>query len=448
MSTLRQRSDSSEVERELRAQPSALSGARAPGAVVPPPAEGPRFRTFESFEDRNFRWFFASMMGNFTAMNTQMFIRGWLVYELTGSFAALGIISLANGASGLLMSLVGGVLADRVRQKKHVVQVGQALNALTVLVVGLLIAAGLLRFEHLVIAAIVQGAVMNTMMPSRQALTPDVVGMSRLMNALALNTSGMNAARLLMPGLACWTLAALGGGIGSAQYVYYAMSALYVWAIVGLIPVSVRDRVAPEGGDQPPLAQLREGFRYIAGHRIIRMLLLANFFMVLCSMTYFMLLPGFAKEVLDTGPGRLGLLTSLSGVGSLVGSLVIASLPERRRGFILLVSSLWLGVALLAFSISTHYWLSVAFLVGVGFGQAGRMSLSNVLVQSYVDDEYRGRVMSVYMMEFSLMSLGIFLMGILANEIGPQIAVGSSAIALILLTAGLLAWVPRYRNLD
>ncbi len=383
-------------------------------------------------------------------MNMQMFIRGWLVFELTGSFAALGIMSLANGASGLVTALFGGVIADRVRQKKHVVQIGQGLNAVVVLIVGVLLATDLLRFPHLVVAALVQGAVMNTMMPSRQALTPEILGMERMMNAIALNTMGMNAARLLMPGFAGWMVGALSGGAGiaAAQWVYYMMVGLYLWSILFLFKVKVADRVAPEGGNAPALQDLAAGFRYAWGAPTIRMLLLCNFLMVLFSMTYFMLLPGFAKDVLDTGPARLGLLTSISGVGSLIGSLVIASLPNRRRGLVLLLSSLLLGVALVAFSISTSYWLSVGILTIVGLGQAGRMSLSNVLVQAYVEDEFRGRVMSIYMMEFSLMSLGIFLIGLLANTVGPQLAVGGSAVGLVIMSLVLLLFVPAYRRLD
>ena len=379
-------------------------------------------------------------------MNMQMFMRGWLVFELTGSFAALGIMSLANGIAGLVPALFGGVFADRVRQKKHVVQIGQGLNAIIVLVVGTLIAMDLLRFSHLVVAALCQGAVMNTMMPSRQALTPEILGMERLMNAIALNTMGMNAARLLMPGFAGWLVGALGDGGGISAY--FMMAGLYASSILALLKVRVQDRIAPVGGEVPALRELTAGFRYVWKAPTIRMLLLCHFFMALFSMTYFMLLPGFAKEVLNTGPGRLGLLTSISGVGSLIGSLIIASLPSRRRGLILLLSSLLLGVGLVAFSISTSFWLSVGILAIVGLGQAGRMSLSNVLVQAYVEDEYRGRVMSIYMMEFSLMGVGIFFIGLLANVIGPQIAVGASAVALAITSVLLLVFLPAYRELD
>lgn len=428
-----------------------------PGAQRPPAPPGPRSqgytlpRTFEALRNRDFRWFFAALFGNFTAMNTQMFIRGWLVYELTGSYEALAIMSLANGLVGLVLAPVGGVIADRVRQKKQVIQLCQGVNTVAALVIAWLIGTGLIRFEHLVIAALFQGGVMNVMMPSRQALMPEVVGMDRLMNAIALSTSGMNVARLFMPGFAGWLVGALGGGDGNvlpAQYVYAMMGALYVWAIVGLVPVKLRDRQQPEGGPPPAFHEFRSGFEYVFKTPIIRMLLGCNFFMVFFGMTYFMLLPGFAKDVLNAGPSRLGLLMSVSGVGALIGSLVVASLPNRRRGFTLLVSTLVLAVGLISFSISTHYWLSVVLLAMVGLGQAGRMSLSNVLIQSYVDDDYRGRVMSVYMLEFAMLGVSIYPIGLLANAMGPQIAVGGAGVALLILVLILLVFVPSYRNLE
>ena len=138
------------------------------------------------------------------------------------------------------------------------------------------------------------------------------------------------------------------------------------------------------------------------------------------------------------------LLVTVNLVG--VGMIILPQLSGYRP----LVAPLWgmTGVALLAFSISDQYWLSVAILVVVGVGQAGRMSLSNVLIQSYVDDAYRGRVMGIFMMEFSLMSLGMYGAGILASYLGPQLTVGGSAVALIALSGGLLLFAPTYRKLD
>jgi|TARA_Y100000310_G_scaffold310434_1_gene355676 MFS family permease len=414
--------------------------------------EAPRARwpqTFDAFRDRNFCWFFAALFGNFAAMNMQMFIRGWLVYEITGSYEKLGWMSAAGGIVGLVLAPLGGVVADRVRQKKHVVQFCQGINASITLTIAVLIAMGVLNFGHLLIASIVQGMSMNAMMPSRQALTAEIVGMERLTNAIALSTSGMNTARLLVPGLAGFIVAALGGGNGNidpAQYVYYIMTILYVISMLGLIIVKIEDH-EPEASGEPILEGLLQGFRYVFHTPIIRMLLGVNFLMVFFSMTYFLLLPGFVKDVLDAGPDRLGLIISISGIGSLVGSLLIASMPDRNRGRVLLSSALLLGLGLIFFASSTNYWLSVVILTVVGLGQSGRMSLSNVLLQANVDNDYRGRVMSVYMLEFSILAISIYPISLLADKVGPQIAVGISGAGLVVLVLALFK-VPAYRDLD
>ena len=136
------------------------------------------------------------MFGNFASMNIQMFVRGWLVFEITGSYEKLGWMTAAGGLVGLIAAPLGGVVADRVRQKTHVIQVSGVCNMFVTLWVAWLIADGSLLFEHLLIASILQGIIMNAMMPSRQALTKDVVGLDLMTNAIALSTSGMNTARL------------------------------------------------------------------------------------------------------------------------------------------------------------------------------------------------------------------------------------------------------------
>jgi MFS family permease len=383
-------------------------------------------------------------------MNMQMFIRGWLVYEITGSYEKLGWMTAAGGIVGLFAAPLGGVVADRVRQKKHVIQYCQAFNACIALSIGILITRGELLFEHLLIASVVQGLAMNAMMPARQALTKDVVGLERLTNAIALNTSGMNTARLLLPGLAGGMVAALGGGDGNiepARWVYYLMTGLYISSVVLMFKVQVADRAKPQVPDGPILRELKLGFEYVLRTPVILMLLGCNFLMVFFSMTYFMLLPGFAKDVLDAGPDRLGLLISVSGIGSLVGSLLIASMSNRNRARVLLSGALLLGVSLLCFAVSTNYWISMALLTVVGLGQSARMSLSNVLIQSYVDDDFRGRVMSIYMLEMSVLSICIYPISIVADMVGPQWAVGVSAAGLIVLVTVLFC-VPAYRNLD
>jgi len=383
-------------------------------------------------------------------MNIQMFVRGWLVFEITGSYEKLGWMTAAGGLVGLIAAPLGGVVADRVRQKTQVIQTSGVCNMLVTLWVAWLIAEGSLVFEHLLIASILQGIVMNAMMPSRQALTKDVVGLDLMTNAIALSTSGMNTARLLLPGLAGGLVAALGGGNGNidpAKWIYLLMSVLYLFAALTMFKVRVADNEGANGPSLPILLELKHGFDYVFRTPVIFMLLGTNFLMVFFSLTYFMLLPGFAKDVLDAGPDKLGMLISISGIGSLVGSLLVASLSNKRRARILLYGALMMGIALLGFAASTHYWFSVFLLTFVGFGQAARMSLSNVLIQAYVADEFRGRVMSIYMLEMSFLSIALYPISVAADIFGPQWAVGISAVCLIVLVVALFN-VPAYRRLD
>ena len=225
------------------------------------------------------------------------------------------------------------------------------------------------------------------------------------------------------------------------------MSGLYLSSVVTMFKVKVADRVMPEVPYGPFLEELASGFRYVLKTPVMFMLLGCNLAMIFFSMPYFMLLPGFAKQVLHAGPDKLGIMMSVSGVGSLVGSLIIASMPNRNRARVLLSGSLVLGIALVFFAASKTYWISACLLTIVGLGQSARMSLSNVLIQSYVDDTFRGRVMSIYMLEMSLMQVCIYPISMLADRVGPQWAVGLSATGLVMLVILLFA-TPAYRNLD
>ena len=420
-------------------------------------------RTFDSLKTTHYRWFFLAMFGWFSSMNMQMLVRGYLVFDLTGSYAALGAVSLANAIPGLLLSLFGGVVADRF-PKRLVVQIGQSVSALNALAIAVLLIADVLSYPHLLISAVVQGTVVALMMPSRQAMISDIVPPRLVMNAIALNSAGMNLARLSIPAIGGLILAAAG-----AAWVYFLMCALYFFSVVTLAKVpkrpiefSAEDSVVPEGmpqrrgmrgggrgrGGKGGLRELRDGLAYVSKEPTLRTVLIVNFLFVLCSMPYMQMLPGFVDDVLEGGPGTLGLLMSITGIGSLFGSLVVASLPSRRRGRLLIFGAGFLGVALIAFSLSTTVAVTAVIMVFIGVGQSARMSLSNVIIQTKVEDEYRGRVMSLYMMEMSLTQFGSFGVGILASIFGVQAALGGAAAMLIVIAVCAYLFVPRLRDLD
>ncbi len=430
----------------------------------------PSLHTFEALNSRSFRWFFVAMLAQFSSMHMQMLVNPWLVFDLTGSYARVGAIALASAIPGLILGFPGGVIADRA-PKKIVVQIGQTVNALGTLAIAVLLTLDMLTFNHLMLVSALQGGVFAIMGPARQSMIPEIVGPRRLSNAVGLNMAGMNVTRMGVPALGGFILAFAGPAV-----VYYLMGALILVAVVGLIPVTKHiptaedieeERVlaAAAGTDQPApsgrpagghgeggggargLSDIRDGIRYMRGDRVVLALLWINFFIVLMSMPYMQMLAGFVKEVLHGGPEQIGLLISATGIGALAGSLMVASMPNRGRGKVFLVSALILGVALVGFVTSTSLWLTAFIMLAVGFGQAGRMSLGSILIMSYTKPEFQGRVMSVYMMEFSLVSFGTFAVGILAEMVGIQWAIGSTAAALVIVAGFGLLFMPRVRDL-
>ena len=420
-----------------------------PGVAEAPSLGGrrPRFsmRTFDSLRERDFRWFFVAMLGQMAGMNIQWLVRGYLVFELTGSFAALGVIGLVSAIPMVGLSLIGGVIADRA-PRKLVLQMGQVANVLIALAMAALLFADLLRFEHLVVASLVQGTVMALVMPSRQAMVPEVVAPARLMNAVSLNVAGMSLMGLLAPAGGGFVVAIVG-----AAWAYMLMAALYAVAIVALLPVPGRPAAerAPTGrGMRSSGVDLVDGLRYVLRDRVMFALVGVSFVTAILAMPYLMMMPGFVVEVLDGSATELGLLMAISGAGSLLGSLVIASLPERRRGLLYLLSAIFLGASLIAFVASETFAISAAVMVLVGIGTAGRMTLGNVLLQSYVEDRYRGRVMSIWMTQWGMMSGGTLFVGLIAEAVGIQVALGGLAAVLIVFTLAVLVLVPRVRRID
>ncbi len=402
--------------------------------------------TFASFGERDFRWFYLAMLGQMAAMNIQLVMRGYVVFELTDSFALLGGIALASALPMLFLGVVGGVLADRA-PKIVVLQVGQFVSVVNALVVGILILMEAIELWHLFAAGAIQGITMALMMPSRQAMIPEVVGRDLLMNAVALNSAGMNLMRVLAPAAAGFLTAAAGGGVIGAGPVYMVMAGFYFLAMVTLAMLP-RQEATSSGSSRGGLGDLRDGFTYVRHDPTILIVLVVTLLSAFLAMPYIQLLPGFVKDVLDGGPVELGLLTAISGGGAVFGALVIASLPERRRGLLLLASAILLGVALVVFSESRVFWFAAITMVFVGIGTAGRQAFSQILLHHYVENEFRGRVMALMMLQPGMMALGAFVIGIVAERMGIDLATAILAIALVGISAVLVVVSPRLRRLQ
>lgn len=386
-----------------------------------------RLRTFESFREPAFRWFFVSTLGQMYSAIGQMFVRSFLVYELTDSYAAMGLVALVSGIVQFVLGPYGGVLADRF-PKKTVTQVFQFVGLLNAAVIGTLAVLGILEFWHLLISSVSQGTLVALMVPARQAMVSEIVSRDRIMNGVALNTAAMNIMQFAAPLIGGALLATLGAGV-----TFYVMAACYAIAILTMLPIPTVPAQAGRGsgGLRAALHDITDGFRYIARHRVLRMILLLSFAVSLLGQPFQGLLPGFVQDAFDAGPALAALFMTFSAIGAFLAALVIASLRRRGRGRLLLLMGVFVGAGTLGMAISPWIWLSLPIMILMGVGQAGRMTMGSALIQEQADPAYRGRAMSVLMMQFALMQGGVFVLGIAAELVGVRLAVFITAIALL-----------------
>ncbi|MDP6607167.1 MAG: MFS transporter [Dehalococcoidia bacterium] len=434
----------------------AVSVAAPPRRGDPPPAatavgagepsSGLSLRAFESLRIPAFRWYSVSALAMYAALMTEMLVRGIIVFDLTGSFSALGTLALASAVPGLALSFHGGVLADRF-SRKYVVQVGQGISAVTSLIVGLLLFFDQLRVAHLMAAAVVHGIMLATMMPARQALIPEIVGRRYLMSAIPLNSAGMNFMSLFAPTLGGFAVALYGG-----EWAYFGIAAAYIIATVAMFPIATRpaaDANLPGAeGTGGEVGRITRGLIYVWRTPAVSAVLVVSFLTSLLAMPYRMMLPGFVVEVFHAGAAEVSVLNGIAAAGSLVGALAIASMAEGRRGQLLLGSAALIGVGLVAFAFSGGLLIGGACMLVIGLGSAGRQALVSVLLQTHAQDAYRGRVMSIYMAQFQLMAFGTFFVGKFSDAFGAVIAFAGLGVGLVLLSILLWVAMPRIRRME
>ena len=404
-------------------------------------------KSIESLRIPSFRMYFCSRLCDAAARNIWQMSLVLLMYRLTHSATLLGVLILAQSIPLLVVTPLAGAIADRV-QKKYIIQISGAIDMVIALGVASGLALGYLSENNagawwiLVFASFTDGIISSFKGPANDAMVVEVVGKGLITNAIALNQAGQNTLRLAAPVLA---------GILIDTYdfetVYYLMAVIYLASVIFMTLVPPTSK--PFHSDTHILGDIGDGWRYIKQERNILFVLISIFCIVILSMPYRQLLPIFTEDILKVGATGLGLLQGVSGAGAIIGAIILASLPnDRRRGAMMLLSSFFLGLALVFFSFSTSWYFSLAIMVVVGIGQTGRMTLPVALLQYYAKSEYRARVMSFYGVEFGLSSFGSFLAAILAESIGVQWSVGGLALVLAILSLLALVFIPRLRNLN
>ncbi len=368
---------------------------------------------FRALRHRNFRLFVSGQLVSLVGTWMQTVAQSWLVYRLTGSAALLGLVGFASQIPVFLLAPLGGTIADR-SHRKAIVIATQTASMLLAFALAALTLTGAVRVGHVFVLAALLGVVNAADIPARQAFVVEMVGRDDLMNAIALNSSMFNGARIIGPAVAGVLVASIGEG-----WCFFANAVSYVAVIAGLLAIRV-----PRAAGKPParstLEHMAEGFRFVAGARPIKALLLLLGVVSLVGMPYAVLMPVFADRILHAGASGLGILMGASGIGALAGSLALAA----RRGILGLgtwvaLAAAGFGVSLSLFAVSKVFWLSVLCLMPVGFSMMLEMASSNTLIQAMVPDALRGRVMAVYSMMFMGMApVGSLAAGWLAERVG------------------------------
>ena len=409
---------------------SAEPGASAQTEQSPAPRPQRLKKTFSAFSVPAYRLLWASTIFSFLGMQMQMVGRGLLAYEIGGTNSAIAVVSLATGVPMLLFSLIGGTVADRVSRRKVLI-ITQFGNAGIAIAVAALVATGAINLPYLILTGVLQGMIFSFGGPARNSFVPEIVGEKHLLNAIALNSAAMNLTRIAGPSLA-GALVALPWidiqGVFVIQAAFNSISAVMLAAL----PFMLRN-AAPQS--EPVLAravrnsrasmtrEFLDGMRYIIASPILLTLLLMGLVPTFLGMAYQAFLPVFAKDVFGNGIDRnsegLGLMMTMTGLGALVGSLVVASLQDYpRRTVLQLFAGLGFGLAVAFFAAQTSFVLAIAGLVAIGFMANFFQALNSAMVMSASDPAYYGRVMAVNMMTFALMPVGTLPIGFIADRVG------------------------------
>jgi len=399
-------------------------------APIPPAntAEGRQGRgTFRALRHRNFRLYWSGQIVSQVGTWMQIVAQGWLVYRLTDSPLMLGLVIFVPLLPVVPLSLVSGVISDRV-PRRRLLLVTETVLLLQALAMAVLTWLGIIQTWHVIVLSLVLGAAAALEQPARLALVADTVGKEDLVSAVALNAAVYNSARIVGPSLAGLLLA----WIGEAGC-FALNSASFLAVILALLAMRLPAWAKP-GSRLSVGTGLADGFRYVWSTAVIRGLMIIIALASLLTLPYIALMPVFAKDVLHAGPEVLGFLLTGSGIGAIVGALGAASLPAGHRGKWLVWSNVVGPLLLAAFCLSRSTPASLAIIVLVGAGNAVRQTLASSLVQILAQEQYRGRVMSLfYLLSNGMQQAGALGMGAVAEWTSVPLTVGVGALSSVVL---------------
>jgi MFS family permease len=383
---------------------------------------------FRALSHRNYRLFFGGQGISLIGTWMQQIAMSWLVYRLTDSALLLGVVGFTSRIPTFLLASLAGVLADR-WNRHRVLVITQTLSMIQAMILAILVLTGAIAVWHIIFLSLSLGLINALDIPTRQSFVVDMIEKREdLGNAIALNSSIVNGARLIGPSVAGMLIATLGEGM---CFLLNGLS--FIAVIFALLAMKITPKKR-EAQSSKVFQGLKEGFSYAFGFAPIRSVLLLLGLVSLMGMPFTVLMPIFAEKILHGGPQALGFLSGATGVGAIAGSIYLASRKSvLGLGRIIVISSNLFGIGLIGFSLSRLFWLSLLMMLLIGFGMMVEMASSNTVLQTIVEEDKRGRIMSFYTMAFmGMVPFGSLLAGTLANNIGAPNTVMIGGVACIL----------------
>lgn len=383
---------------------------------------------FRALSHRNYRLFFGGQGISLIGTWMQQIAMSWLVYRLTDSALLLGVVGFTSRIPTFLLASLAGVLADR-WNRHRVLVITQTLSMIQAMILAILVLTGAIAVWHIIFLSLSLGLINALDIPTRQSFVVDMIEKREdLGNAIALNSSIVNGARLIGPSVAGMLIATLGEGM---CFLLNGLS--FIAVIFALLAMKITPKKR-EAQSSKVFQGLKEGFSYAFGFAPIRSVLLLLGLISLMGMPFTVLMPIFAEKILHGGPQALGFLSGATGVGAIAGSIYLASRKSvLGLGRIIVISSNLFGIGLIGFSLSRLFWLSLLMMLLTGFGMMVEMASSNTVLQTIVEEDKRGRIMGFYTMAFmGMVPFGSLLAGTLANNIGAPNTVMIGGVACIL----------------
>jgi MFS family permease len=405
---------------------------------------------FRALRHRNFRLFWSGAFLSNTGTWMQAVAQGWLVLQLSNSPFWLGVDGFMATAPGMILTLAGGVFADLMDRRKLMIYT-QAVAGLAALTLGVLVLTHVVQVWMILCLSFVTGCCMSLAGPSYMALVFDLVGHEDLANAIALNSSQFQLARVLGP-----VCAGVGFKLFGLAGCFIANGLSFVFVVIAMMMVKFQRPDAVGAGQGRSMkdkgvfiGDLVAGLRYVVGRPRVRMLLMISAVTSLFGAPYIYMTPVFARDIFHLGATGLAVLMGMAGAGALFGALFLAYLGDfQRKGWFVLGGDLAFAVCLIFFSLSTNFRLSMFFLFALGFGIVCSVAVTNTLLQKLVTDEMRGRVMSMFMLSFiGAMPIGNLIAGAASQRFGVQRTLAAGGVIIAIFASIVAARSPRLRQL-